>query len=273
MATETRRSSSPPASLRSRGLAKWLLGAALMLDIGVLLFVLSLANVTAEGSAKRSLGYSAAILAEVDTYLDDHYDALRQQAQSSNEPVELPDALISVTFTPDEISTTDRDSFRALLLSRWADVLYDEGSPALHESRGADISFFSTEGLVRSGMDFLRPTPHRVLNIMTIVLAVLAGILAAGLAWATRGYGRLLALGLSVLLAALPFFVFAVAIRFAFRVAAEGVDDYLASEVLRLGQELAWAAIRDGLIFTVGSAVVLVGAAGLARWSDARRPS
>ena len=86
------------------------------------------------------------------------------------------------------------------------------------------------------------------------------------------GYGRLLGVGASVFLAGAPFLVVAVAVRFAFRLAADGLDDYLAREFLELGQELTWAAIRNGIIFTAGGAAVVAAGAALARWSDSRRP-
>ena len=260
----------PTAPVRRRwgSLAKWVLGGLLALDIGVLLFVLSLANATAQGPAKRSLGHSLAILTEVDALLDDHFEALRQEASETDEPLTLPDVPIAVSFTPEEVRGASREEFRALLLSRWAEQVYDEGLSVMQEDRSADVSSLSTQGLVRTGMDFLRPTPHRVLGILTIVFATTAGVLALGLAVATRGYGRLVALGLSVLLAATPFLITAVAVRFIFRLSADGVDEYLAREFLRLGQELTWALIRNGLIFTVGSAVVFAAGLALARWND-----
>ena len=245
-----------------------MLGGLLILDIGVLLFVLSLANVTAQGPAKRSLGHGLAILTEVDALLDDHFEALRQEASESDEPLTLPDVPIAVSFTPQEVRAAGREEFRALLLSRWAEQVYDNGLSVLQEDRKAEVSSLSTQGLVRTGMDFLRPAPHRVLGILTIVFATAAGVLALGLVAATRGYGRLVALGLSVLLAATPFLITAVAVRFIFRLSADSVDEYLAREFLRLGQELTWAPIRNGLIFTVWSAVVFAAGLALARWND-----
>jgi hypothetical protein len=42
-------------------------------------------------------------------------------------------------------------------------------------------------------------------------------------------------------------------------------------EFLRLSQELTWAPIRNGIIFSVGGAVVLVVGTALARWSDSQQ--
>lgn len=254
--------------------AKWAFAALLFLDIIVLLFVLSLANVTAEGPAKRTLGQSVAILTEVDTFLDGRYESLRVEAARTEEPsLALPDFPVPVSFTPDEVQQLSRDELRALLLDRAAAVIYDDGTAVMKENRGAEVSFFSPQGALRSGMDFLRPTPHRALNIVTIVLASIAGLLAAGLVASTRSYGKLLGIGLPVFLAAVPFLVTAVAVRFAFRLAADGLDDYLVVQYLELAQEVTWAPIRNGMIVTAGSAIITTAGAVLARWSDTRPAS
>ena len=251
--------------------ARWPLGGLLVLDLVILLFVLSLANVTAEGPAQRSLGQSLAILTEIDAFLDDHLETLRLEAeQTEAASVVLPDFPVQVSISTEEILTSEREEIRALLLARSAERIHAEGVTVLREGRGAEISFFSPQGALRSGMDFLRPTPHRVLMRLTIALAALAALLTLGLTLASRGYGRLLALGLSIFLAATPFLVLAVAVRFAFRLAADGLDDYFASEFLELGQELTWAPIRNGIIFTIGGGVMLAAGAVLARWSDSR---
>ena len=257
-----------------RSAAKWVLGGALALELGVLLFALAFANVTAEGPAKRALRHTVAILTEVDAYLDGRFELLQQEAERTEEQtITLPDFPVAVSFAPEEVRSADREEFRALLLSRAADRLGDEGMAAFREGRASEASFFSPQGAIRSGSDFLRPRPHRVLTALTIGLAAGAGVLAAGLAVASAGYGRLVALGASVLLAAVPFLVLAVAVRFAFRLAADGVDDYLAQEFLTLGQELTWAPIRNGIIFSVGGGALLVAGAALARWRDSQSRS
>jgi hypothetical protein len=251
--------------------AKWVFAVLLFLDMIALLFVLSLANATAEGPAKRTLRQSIAILTEVDTFLDGHYESLRVEAARTEEPsIALPDFPVAVSFAPDEVQQLSRDELRALLLDRAATLVYDDGSAVLKDDRGAEVSFFSPQGAIRSGMDFLRPTPHRALNIATIVLASIAGLAAAGLAASTRGYGKLLGIGAPVFLAAVPFLITAVAVRFAFRLAADGVDEYLVVQYLQLAQELTWAPIRNGMIISVGSAAVTLSGVALARWNDTR---
>lgn len=255
--------------LRWRAPAKWVCGVLLVLDMMALLFVLSFANITASGPAQRGLAHSIAVLAEVDGYLDDHYDEILKNANDTPEqPVTLPDFPVPVSITPQEVLAGDRDSFRALLLERAAAVTHDQGASVMREGRDSEATFFSTQGAIRTGMDVLRPTPHRILTYVTIGFAVVAGLLATGLFVSARGYGRVFGPALAVLLAAAPFLILAVAVRFALRVAADGADDYLAREFLELGQELAWAPIRNGIIFTVGSGALFLVSALLARWDD-----
>jgi hypothetical protein len=73
---------------------------------------------------------------------------------------------------------------------------------------------------------------------------------------------------LGVSLAALPFLGAAIALRFALRQAADGVDDLLVEEFLTLAQELTWAPIRNGIIFAVGGGVFVVVGGGLALWGE-----
>ena len=256
---------------RSRTPAKWACGVLLVIDMFALLFVLSFANVTAEGPAQRGLAHSIAILTEVDAYLDDHYESLRAEAaEAPEEPVELAGFPVPLSFDAQDVQRGDREDFRALLLEEAARVVHADGVSVMREGRPSEVTFFSTQGAVRTGMDFLRPTPHRVLVYVSIGYAAVAGLLAAGVFLAARGYGKVIGPGLAVLFAATSFLVVAIAVRFALRVAADGVDDYLAREFLELGQELTWAPIRNGIIFAVGGGAVFLAGLVLAAWNDLR---
>ena len=258
---------------RGRGGARWTLGGLLVLDLLLLLLALSLAHLTAEGPAKRSLRQSVAILTEVDAFLDEHWETVREEAEQTpgqDERLMLPDFPVPVAFMPQEVLASDREGFHALLLTRATERVYEEGMSAFQEEQEDDIGIFSLPGALRNGMDLLRPTPHAVVVALTIALSAIAALLALGLVLAGRGYGRLLALGVAVSLAALLFFISAIALRFALRLAADGLDDYLAPEFLALGEELTWAPIRNGVIFSVGGGVLIALGATLALWSDRR---
>jgi hypothetical protein len=239
------------------------LRALLVLDLIALLFAVSFAAVTAPGPAERALGRSVAILTQVDTYLDGHFQSIQQQAaQTQEQNVTLPDFPIAVSFTPQEVRQAGREQFRALLLERAAAVLHDQGMSAFRQGRASEGSFFSAEGAIRTGMDLFRPVPHRLFVGLTIALGLAGALLALTLAQTTQGDARLQTLGLSTLLASVAFLALAVAVRFVFRLAAVAADDYLAHEFLGLGRQLTWAPIRDGLIVMVGGlSLVAAGAA------------
>ena len=262
-----------PAQPRSRWerFGKRALGALLALDLFALLFALSLANVTAAGPAQRTLRYSLAITFEVDTYVDQHYDPLRQQAATSGQPIILPDLPLDISVSPSELLASDRAGFRALLLDRAAEQVHARGVSVLRQDGHSGSGLSSVQDLTGVGMDFLRPTPHRALTGITFGLAVAAGLLAAGLGLSVRRYGRLVAIGLCALMAALPFLLAAVAVRFAFHLAADGVDDYFVREFATLGQALTWAAIRNGIIFAVGGGVFLAAGSALSIWDRGPR--
>jgi hypothetical protein len=259
----------PRFELRWPRPTKWLFGSLLAVDVALLLIALAFTNVTADGPAKRTLAQSVAILTEVDTFLDEHYPSLQLDAkQTSDTKVSLRDFPLAVTFSPQEINNTTRGQFRALLLERSAALLHDKGMSAFRDGRSSETSSLSPQGAVRASLDLLRPTPHRVFLGVAIALAVTGAALAAVLARSTRGYDRLAALGMSLSFAALPFLILAIALHFALRVAAGGTDDYLARELLQLGEQLAWAPIRDGIIVSAGGAALLAVGSSLSRWSD-----
>lgn len=238
--------------------------------IGLMLCSLAFSNITEEGPATRSIARSLAILTEVDAFLDAEYADLRERAGATTEELALTDFPVEVFFTPEEVLSTDQAGFRHLLLTRSAQRVYDDGASILRDGRNDQGGFFSTEHVLRRGLDVLRPTPHRIFFGLTVALSIAALFLAIGLGLTTRGYGGLPAIGLSILLTAVPFLLVAVGVRFALRAAADGSNDYLSLEFLQLGQELAWAPIRNAIIFTAGAAIFLGSGAWLSRWSEER---
>ncbi len=240
----------------------------------LLLVVLAFANVTAEGPSERTLAHSIAILTEIDAFLDEHYAVIQAEAAETNETsITVRDFPVPVVLTKSEVEELDRTQLRGLIISRAAGTVHEEGMDAFRGDTADEVDSLSTQGAVRTGLDLFRPTPHRVFVGLTIALSIIAALLAVALALSTHGWMRLAALSASVLMGSVPFLVLAIAVRFALRVAADGSDDYAAREFLHLTQELGWAAIRNGIIFTVGSAVFLAIALFLARREQPALPA
>jgi hypothetical protein len=260
-----------------RNLFKWAAGILLMLSLLALLVALGLAQLTAEGPAKRTLQRSVASLTEIDTLLDEGYDELRQEAEEDDEAsLGLKDFPVQVSLSAEEVLDLSQSELRGLLLDRSADRLYDEGMSAFREE-GTDLGeegmgFFSTQGAVWNSLGFLRDNVHDGLRVAVASLAGVCLVLTAALALLARGFGRLASVGAAVCAAAVPFLAGAVAVRFALRLASEGNDEYLVRELLRIGEEIAWIPIRDSIAFTAMGVAFLLAGIGLALWAD-RRPA
>ncbi len=243
------------------------LRALLVLDIFALLCCASLASITARGPAERALGRSAGILTEVDTYLDQRFPAIQQQAtETQAQQLTLPDFAVPVRFTPNEIQQADRDQFRALLLKRAAAVLHNDGASAFRQDGGKQPGAASARGTIRAAMDLLRPLPHRVLVDLSIALGLVGAVLALRLVRGMRGLAQL---GFAITAAAIAFLALAVLAWLGLRLAAAASDDYVTHQFLTLAQQLGWAPIREGLIVMVGGAAFA--AAGAFLSPDSRR--
>jgi hypothetical protein len=237
----------------------WLLFPLLVIDVFGLLACLALANVTASGPAQRTLAYSVAILTDMDTYLDERYETLLQEAhQDSEATIALPGFPLDVSIAAPELTDGDREHFRALVLKRSADKLHDEGAGAFRDEREAEVRAGSIQGLVRLGIDLLRPTPHAIFFSLTILAAGIALLLTLAAALSISPSRRVPVVTSGVFAGAALFLIGAVALRFALRVAADSTDDEMTREFLRLAQESDWAAIRNGIIVSIGAAITLV---------------
>jgi hypothetical protein len=84
---------------------------------------------------------------------------------------------------------------------------------------------------------------------VTAVLTGVAAFLALLLVLLSRGYGRLTSLGVAVSIAALPFLIASLTLRFILRLASEGESDYLTAQLFELGKDVAWLPIRNGIAF------------------------
>ncbi len=255
-----------------RTVAKLAIGALLTLSTFLLLLSLSAMQLTQRGPAERVLRQALLIVTEADALLDLHYDELRAQAEAGESgPLRLPNYPLDITFTADDVRTMTREQFRDALLDRSAALVYRSGAAALRaDPTSPEPAVFSTPGAVRVTLDALNRDTFEILRVTTFSLGVASAILAAALALVTRGYGRLAAIGLATALAAIPFMLAAVAVRYGLRVGTDAEEEYLVRTFLNLGAEASWVAIRNGIAFSVLTAAFLLVGLALAMWSDAR---
>lgn len=262
----------PAAAGGWRTVAKLAIGALLTLCTLLLLVSLSAMQLTQRGPAERVLRQALLIVTEADALLDLHYDELRAKADAGeSEPLRLPNYPLDIRFAAEDVRAMTREQFRDALLDRSAALVYESGAAALRaEPTSPEPSVFSTPGAVRIAFDALNRDTFEILRVTTFTLGVVSAILAAALALVTRGYGRLAAIGLSTALAAIPFMLAAVAVRYGLRVGTDAENEYLVRTFLNLGAEVSWIAIRNGIAFSVLTTGFLLAGLGLAMWSDAR---
>lgn len=263
-----------PREPEDRSAGKLAVGLLLFLSLVSLFASLTLFQLTSEGTAKRSLRRSVAVLTEIDPLLDRNYGDLQQRAgvAAPGDALFVTNYPIAVPMKPEQAKTISKADLRALLLDRSADDLYQHGTSVLREpaSKAGSVGIFSVAGISDHGLGFLRARNHDILRVLTFVLAGVSLVLAVLLALLCRGFGRIGAVGLVTFAAALPVTLAGVGV-WAYCRANDGSGvEYTKRQFAEIGGGLAWLPIRDGLAFVALGGVMLVAGITLGAWSDRR---
>ncbi|MBF6599814.1 MAG: hypothetical protein IVW36_04820 [Dehalococcoidia bacterium] len=263
-----------PEETADRSAAKLGLGVLLFVSLVGLFSSLVLFQLTSEGLAKRSLSRSVAALTEIDPLLDRNYADLQQRAAvaAPGDRLYLQNYPVPVPLTPSQARTISKADLRALLLDRSADEMYARGTAPLRDpaTKAGSVGVFSIAGISSQGLGFLRSRNNTVLRLLTVVLAVVAALLAVALALQCRGFGRLGAAGLVTMLAALPVLVAGAGVWLYCRANDGAGSEYIRRQFAQIGAGLAWIPIRDGAAFVALGAVMVVLAKVLGAWSAGR---
>ena len=251
-------------------MARYLLGLIAVFALTAALGAVALFQVTAEEPAKDALLRSAAALTEIDALLARHEDGLRAEAEAA-EPgatLELEDFPIALALTPEEVLASSHDELRALILLRSADRLYEDGTGVLQESAEAQgsIGIFSVAGIVDRGLGTLTSDNHAMFGILAVVLLAGAVGLIAATAATCRGWGRLTAVGVVLMLAGGFTLVMGWFSMWSAGSSAGDQNDFVRAELFRVLEDLMLAPTRNGAaVLAAGVVIVVVAfAAGLA---------
>ncbi len=247
-----------------RGALQWLFSSLLALSLIGLFLVISALQLTSSEPAQRILARAVADLTEIDALLPSIQADLVEAAQASQEPtVAVPHFPLPVELPREEASSISASELRSRLLGEGARAIYKEGMSAWalgDPEAKQSIDILSPEGGIHRGLGFLSDDDYRAFRIAAIVLGLISLVLAGLVLVATKGWGRVVALGAAILGAAVPSLVAAVGIRFIFRSAREDQTDYLMVRLLNLGNDVTWLALRNYTILTlVGLGMVVVG--------------
>lgn len=242
--------SSPSAQGDPRRVARQLLGLMAAFALAAALGAVALFQVTAEEPAKDALRRSTAALTELDALLARHEDGLRAAAgdAEAGQTLELEDYPIVIHLAPPEVQAASHDELRALILDRSADRLYADGTGVLRESAEShgSIGTFSVAGITDRGLGTLTSDNHTMFAILAAVLLAGAAALTVATAAACRGWGRLTAVGVVLVLAGGATLAVGSLLSLYASTAADGEDDFVRSELFRVLQDLAMAPVRDG---------------------------
>ncbi|HEX5479158.1 MAG TPA: hypothetical protein VFY79_05505, partial [Dehalococcoidia bacterium] len=198
-----------------RSVAKLGVGLLLFFALLALSAVLALYQLTSRDTARDALRRSVAALTEIDALIDRNYATMQQQAAvtAPGDSVQLPGYPVDVPLKPADAQSLSKEQLRDTLLDRSADIMYGHGTSALRSQTkdAGSVGVFSIGGLTDHGLDFLRSRNHDILRVLTLVLAAVSAVLALLLALLCRGFGRLVAVGIVTLAAALPVLFFGLA--------------------------------------------------------------
>jgi hypothetical protein len=259
-----------------RGVFKWATGVTLTFVLGALLLSLTAAQLTAAGTAHKALRRTVASLTEIDGLLAQENpplvaangdEATATQVRLARYPIDIP-------LSAHETQGLSTPELRDLVLDRSADEVYAKGFAAFRESTGeasSDIQLLSPPGAVRYTAGLLTAHDHDVMRVVTAALVGVTAFLALLLLLFSKGYGRLTSIGAAVLVAALPFLILSVTIRFILRLASQEESDYMTAQLYAMGKDVAWLPIRNGIAFAGLGVVFLTLGVAFSLLADRRR--
>lgn len=249
----------------ARETGKWFAALGLFAAMLIMLVTLQVYHATSRGVADPALRRAAAALTEIDPWIDANYDTLQESAEASSpgEAVPLPDYPIDLGFVREDVAGVPQAQLRAKMLERSADALYDGGTDALRADDGASVARFTSAGVVDTSVDLLRERNHDASAVVLVVFAAMAVALAGVLGALTRGFGRAVALGLTVIAASLPVLLGGIALRLYMAAGSDASEEYPRPQLLDIGEALAWIPVRNGMAFVaLGAVLLIIGVAG-----------
>lgn len=251
-----------------RAASQWVIAFLLVLSLTAFFLALVGFQVTAEETGQRVHRRAVAVATDIDAVLPQIEVSLHRAAQEgAGDSVRVPDFPIPVDLPRAEARTLEGAALRDRLLAEAARRLYDDGMSAWaagDPDARQDVERISSAGAVRTGLGLVTDSTHTAFLVATILLGLLSLALAVLLLAAVRWYFRLIALGAVTLAAALPSLAAAVGLRFAFRTGQPEADTFV-TDLLALGIDTTWVAIRDYLTLTV-LGLLITGTAGAVLW-------
>ena len=265
-----------------RRLLLWLVGALLAAAAALWLTVLTVAQATDEEVALVALERGVAALTDVEALLDLQLEAVQEQADAGAAKLAPPgfpvrDAGVPAGEATRPDGTVDRMLLLDGLLSSSARLVYMRGVDAFREGDAEPqrASRLSLYGGIRALLNGLSSDNHDTAVVWLWPLGGACLLLGALLLVLAAGFGRFLALGVALMVAATPVLLAGLVARLALELVDAGPDDRLAAEFVAIGRQLAALAVRNALWLGAAGIALAVPAALLGALFDrsVRRPA
>lgn len=182
---------------------------AYVFTLGVLLFFLlaslSAYQVTSPGPARRILEAGIVALTDVDTVIAEHQKDLAELAAADPGQTggyAIPGYPLDVNLSRTEVALPPAE-LRRVVLERSSALVYAHGVGAFDRTGKQSLSMFSTQGALEVLVGQLSEDSHARIAVVTLALALLAGLVGLAVVFKANGYGRIGSLGNAALPAGL----------------------------------------------------------------------
>jgi hypothetical protein len=229
------------------------------LAIALFLLVLSVscAQATSRPRAMDRLEAGIATLTEIDLVIEEHRDELREIVNATDDrTVPIPGYPLEIQLTRDEALNASNEQLRDIVLSRSAQLVYDEGVGTFDRTGSQSLGTFSSEGMLRTLVGQLSETTNRRAEIASLVLLALTAIAALSVVLRSEGLRKVRNLGIGALGAAIPGLLVVGFGRFV--VGQVGSDDAFVHELRDIIDDLAAVPFRNFVVVAILGAFLVV---------------
>ncbi|MGE3076287.1 MAG: hypothetical protein AB7N24_10435 [Dehalococcoidia bacterium] len=232
--------------------------AVALLTICVFVFIISLScrQSTAPGPARNVLEAGIVTLTDIDQMLADEGDAIREAATNSEtDNVTIPGYPLDVVLTRSEITNSDNDELRTLILERSSALIYAKGISAFDRTGEQSLRRLSIQGLLELSLSQVSQTTHDRAGLIAMISLLGIGACGAIVAATGTGWGRMRSLGMAAAAGAIPVVLMFMFLRLI--VAQLGGDDPFVADYRHVTRAALGVPVRNGLVvFMAGVAII-----------------
>ncbi len=246
----------------ARRMAAWLIAVLLAAAVALWLVVLSASQATSEAIALPAIERGIVALTGLDALIEVQGEQLAAQA-AAGEAVSVGGFPVrEIAIPAGEVTVDgefDRERLREAVLSLSARRVYASGVAAFEggEEIAAEASMFSFAGGIKTLLEALSSDNHSTASVWLWPLGAACLVLGALLLAAGAGFGRFIALGVVLIVAAVPVALGSLALRLAVDVAAPGGGDLIVDEFVAIARQFAALPLRNAL-WTLGGGVAIL---------------